>query len=70
MLYVAPVVEANQAAFMTQWVALLHLAHQRLIDTGYLPDDMPIQYIQIAQPKEFDFSIARNGFVEQMKQAI
>lgn len=55
---------------MTQWVALLHLAHQRLIDTGYLPDDMPIQYIQIAQPKEFDFSIARNGFVEQMKQAI
>ena len=39
-LNVASVVEAGQAAFMTQWASLLRLAHQRLIDTGYTPDEL------------------------------
>jgi hypothetical protein len=39
-LNAAPVVDADQAALMTQWAALLRLAHQRLIDTGYKPEEL------------------------------
>jgi hypothetical protein len=39
-LNAAPVAEANQAAFMAQWAALLRVAHQSLIDTGYTPEEL------------------------------
>lgn len=35
-----PVIEADQAAFMAQWAALLRLAHQRLIETGYTLEEL------------------------------
>lgn len=40
VLNAAPVVEAEQAAFMAQWVALLRFAHQRLIETGYTLEEL------------------------------
>ncbi|WP_208178664.1 hypothetical protein [Hymenobacter negativus] len=39
-LNAVPVVEAEQAAFMAQWVALLRLAHQYLIATGYTLEEL------------------------------
>ena len=39
-LNAAPVVEAKQAAFMAQWAALLHLAHQCLNETGYTLEEL------------------------------
>lgn len=39
-LNAAPVVEADQAALMNQWAALLRLAHHRLHDTGYTPEEL------------------------------
>jgi hypothetical protein len=39
-LNAAPVVEADQAAFMALWAALLRLAHQRLIETGYTLEEL------------------------------
>lgn len=36
----APVVEVSQADFMKQWVALLRLARQALLDTGYVPGEL------------------------------
>jgi hypothetical protein len=39
-LNAAPVVETAQADMMAQWVGLLRLANQTLLDTGYRPDEL------------------------------
>jgi hypothetical protein len=39
-LNAAPVVETSQADMLAQWVGLLRLANQALLDTGYHPDEL------------------------------
>jgi hypothetical protein len=39
-LNAAPVVETVQVDLMDQWVGLLRLANQTLLDTGYRPDEL------------------------------